>query len=97
MMDDEEFEWDQRKAEQNFQKHGIRFEAATLIFRDPFALDFVDHTTDEGEERFAIIGWSNGLLLTAIYTERNERTRIISVRKATRNEAKLYYRGQTRT
>ncbi len=94
-MNGHDFEWDEDKAESNLKKHGVSFEAARLIFDDIFALDRLDTTMDYGEDRFVITGLVNGVLLTAAYTERNERTRIISARKATANEEREYYRSQT--
>jgi uncharacterized DUF497 family protein len=94
-MNDEDFEWDDAKAESNLKKHGISFEAARRIFDDVFALDRVDSTTDYGEDRYLITGLVNGMLLTAAYTERNGRTRIVSARKATKREEREYHRSQT--
>ncbi len=93
-MNDDDFEWDEAKAESNLKKHGVSFVAATRIFDDAFALDRIDTKANYGEHRFVIIGFVNGVLLTAAYTERDGRTRLISARKATRNEEAEYHRGQ---
>lgn len=85
-----EFEWDTDKAQSNRQKHGIAFEEATEVFFDPF-YQTGDATVDATEEREFIIGYTfSQRLLLAVYTERGERTRIISARPATRAEKELY-------
>jgi uncharacterized DUF497 family protein len=55
-MDDGNYEWDGAKAASNYAKHGVRFEAALAVFRDPFAIEFVDDREDYGEQRFVLIG-----------------------------------------
>ena len=81
-MQGEEFEWDLDKALSNLAKHGVSFEAARLVFDDVFALDRFDAGSGHSEARYIITGMANGILLTVVYTERGERTRIISARKA---------------
>ncbi len=96
-MNDErehEFEWDASKAEANFRKHGIAFEAARRVFQDGFAVEWPDADLPYGEARFVITGMVDGRLLRVVYTERNGRIRIISARKATRHEQREYYRSQ---
>ena len=94
-MNDDGFEWDVAKAQSNLAKHGVAFEAACLAFDDLFALDRIDTGGDPAEVRYVLTGMANGVLLTVVYTERGERTRIISARKATRHEQREYYRSQT--
>jgi uncharacterized protein len=94
-MVDGDFEWDEAKAQSNLAKHGISFEVATLVFDDVFAFDRFDLDDNPGETRYAITGLVNGVMLAVVYTERDDRTRIISARKATRNEENEYHRGQT--
>jgi len=94
-MQDDEFEWDDPKAEANLRKHGVSFVAAGRIFDDIFSLDWSRWTTDEGEVRYMITGLVGGVLLTAVYTERNGRTRLISARRATNHERQEYYRSKT--
>jgi len=89
-----EFEWDDAKAQSNFAKHGVSFEAARLVFEDVFALEHLDFVGDPIEERYVTVGMANGILLTVVYTERAERIRIISARKATTHEQEEYYRSQ---
>ncbi len=94
-MQGEEFEWDAAKAQANLAKHGVSFEAARLVFDDAFALDRLDASGEHAEARYILTGIANGILLTVVYTERGERTRIISARRATRHEQREYYDSQT--
>lgn len=89
------FEWDSDKAVGNLKKHGVSFEAAMHVFDDVFALDRPDTSMDYGEDRFAITELANGVVLTAVYTERDDRIRLISARKATKHEEIEYYNSQT--
>jgi len=88
-----EFEWHHAKAEANLRTHGVSFELATTVFKDPFAIELVDDREDYGEERFVIIGMAEGrVLLFVAYTEREERIRIISARRAAQHEQGNYFR-----
>jgi uncharacterized protein len=91
-MQGDEFEWDDDKAAENLRLHSVSFEEAALAIRDPFSVEWFDTREAYGEERIALIGMSQGQLLTVIYTERGVRSRIISARKATRHEQDDYYR-----
>ena len=86
-----QFEWDDIKEKLNIQKHGIDFQSASFVFLDPCRLEFYDksHSSDE-EDRFITIGFVQQVL-TVVYTERGERLRIISARKADRKERDAYY------
>ncbi len=55
-MRDDAFEWDDSKSTSNFALHRVTFEAARAIFRDPFALDWLDEREDYGETRYVIVG-----------------------------------------
>jgi uncharacterized DUF497 family protein len=94
-MDDDEFEWDAAKAESNLAKHGVSFEAARCVFDDVFAFERCDFDSAPAEIRYVIAGMVNDVILTVVYTERGERTRIISARRATKHEQEEYYRSQT--
>ncbi len=84
-----EFEWDESKARRNVEKHGITFEEAAEAFLDPF-YQMGDASVNDQQRDF-MLGYSLAQrLLLVIYTERDERTRIISARPATRSERKLY-------
>jgi uncharacterized DUF497 family protein len=94
-MQDGGFEWGAAKARSNLAKHKVSFEAAQLVFGDVFALDRLDVSGERSEARYIITGMADGVILTVAYTERGERTRIISARKATKHEQREYYRSQT--
>lgn len=84
------FEWAENKAETNVQKHGITFEEATEVFFDPF-YQTGDASVDDIEERDFIIRYTfSQRLLLAVYSERGDRTRIVSARSATRPERIVY-------
>lgn len=87
-----QFEWHEAKAEANFRSHGVSFDLAKTVFKDPFAVEFLDDREEYGEERFVIIGMAEGkVLLFVAYTEREERIRIISARRATQYEQDDYF------
>jgi uncharacterized DUF497 family protein len=88
-----EFEWHDAKGEANWQTHGVGFELAATVFKDPFAIEFVDDREDYGETRIIIFGMSEEqILLFVVYTEREDRIRIISARRATQYEQDDYFR-----
>jgi hypothetical protein len=91
-----EFEWDEIKAAENVRHHGVSFAQAALAFRDLFAVEWIDLREAYGEERIILLGMTGNLLLTVVYTERAGRIRMISARRATRNEEDLYYRENAR-
>lgn len=90
------FEWDINKNISNQQKHGITFEEAQSIFDDLSAIIFEDDRFAYGELRFIIIGQiyletlNKYILGIVVYTERADKIRIISARKASKQERKLY-------
>ena len=90
-MDNEEYEWDDNKAASNAEKHGVTFEQACLVFRDPFAIELLDEREDYDEDRYILIGMSANNILVIVYTERNDKNRIISARKAEPNERRFYH------
>lgn len=79
-MNDGTFEWDDAKAAENYIAHGIRFEAAQDVFKDAFAVDWLDERFPYGEDRYAVIGMVENRLLYVAYTMRGDTIRIISVR-----------------
>ena len=84
------FEWDASKARINLKKHAISFEEATSIFGDARAITIGAPILD-GEERFVTVGFSTkGRLVVVAHTDRNDRIRIISARKASRHERQQY-------
>jgi uncharacterized DUF497 family protein len=86
-----QFEWDKAKAELNRQKHGVEFDEAGTIFVDEFSVVIPDPDHSEEEDRMIIIGMSRkNRLLVAVFTKRGSKVRLISARKATRPERKIY-------
>ncbi len=89
-----EFEWDPDKAARNLARHGVSFPEAATVFGDPLAITFSDPDHSEDEDRLLTFGHSGaGHLLIVSHTDRGVRTRIISARRATRKERKLYEEG----
>jgi uncharacterized DUF497 family protein len=85
------FQWDERKAETNRFKHGIRFEEAQTAFSDPLARVRPDPDHSEGELREVLAGTStSGKLLLVSFTQEGETIRIISARELTRSERKYH-------
>jgi len=90
------FEWDPKKAKSNFQKHGIAFENAATVFKDKNAISIFDEKHSDSEERWITIGLDETMrVLTVIHTYmvfdgNNYSIRIISARKAAKNEIATY-------
>lgn len=87
------FEWDKNKNKINKKKHKISFEEAQTVFYDSEALLINDPEHSLEEERFIILGFSekaNLLVVCHCYRESESVIRIISARKATKNEEKQY-------
>jgi len=88
------FEWDNKKAQSNNKKHGITFEEASSIFGDILSITISDPAHSIGENRFITIGRSiNDKLIVVVHTDRDDIIRIISARKAARNEIRKYKQG----
>lgn len=90
-----EFKWDPAKSRSNLNMHGVSFEGAQSVFHDEYAIQFDNEENSLEEERFFMPGLSNELrVLIVCHCEREsgEVSRIISARKATKDERK-YYRG----
>lgn len=89
--DKSKFEWNPEKAKKNLKKHGVSFEEASTIFDDPQYIRFLDEEHSAEEERYITIGMSiKARLLMAAHTARKNLIRLISARKATKNEEKFY-------
>lgn len=87
------FEWDRAKASANFKKHDVSFEEAQTVFYDEFAVQFLDEEHSSEEDRFLMLGVSSEAnLLLVCHCERagGDIIRIISARRATRQESKFY-------
>lgn len=88
-----QFEWDNHKNEINIRKHKISFEEAKTVFCDKNARIIADPDHSQDEDRFIILGLSSALRLLVVchcYRKNDEVIRIISARKATKNEIKYY-------
>lgn len=86
-----EFEFDPEKARSNQRKHGVSFAHAEQALRDESALTIEDPDA-LGEQRFVTLGMDAlGRILVVCHTQREERTRLISARKASPNEARNYH------
>jgi uncharacterized protein len=83
-----EFEYDPEKSETNAAKHGIDFDAAQVLWQDPWLLEVPAKT--EGEPRILAIGKIDGKHWAAIWTPRGGKARIISVRRARKEEIGHY-------
>jgi len=94
------FEWNPVKDRLNLAKHRISFDTASLVFQDPRALSIQDRTV-EGEERWQTQGMVGGVVILVAHTYREEGSdeviRIISARKATPQERKVYEEGIEQT
>lgn len=87
------FEWNPAKATSNLRKHGVSFEEAQSVFYDENAIQFFDGDSSEEEDRFLMLGLSSeAKLLMVCHCERynDDIVRIISARKATKNESQFY-------
>jgi uncharacterized protein len=89
------FEWDPQKAALNLRKHGVSFEDAAAVFGDPLAGTIPDPDHSTAEQRFITIGVTPAQrLLVVVHTDRTDKVRIISARRATRAETKKYEERQ---
>lgn len=91
-----DFDWDAAKAASNTQKHGVAFEAAMSVFRDPLARSLLDRDSSVGEERWVTIGEAaGGHLLVVVHTwsvldPERAAVRIIPARRSTPAQARQY-------
>ena len=91
------FEWDDNKNKINILKHNVDFKEALTVFFDDNALLIEDDAHSSSEERFILLGLSsrtNVLIVCHCYRANEEVIRIISARKATKNETKQYLEGR---
>jgi len=89
-----EFDWDENKRQKNIHKHGVDFAEVCKMF-ESYTIDIED-TSSYGEQRFIAIGETQGRVLTVVYVCRNDKIRIISARKASKNEKRTYYQSYSR-
>ena len=84
------YQWDPKKAEINYKKHGVDFTDAVGVFEDEWSLTIKEQITG-GEQRFMTIGVDFlGHVIVAVYTYRDEDIRLISARPATKAERNVY-------
>jgi len=89
-----EFEWESAKAESNERKHGVSFAEAMTVLADTLSLTGYDPDHSEEEDRYITMGLSaEGRLLVVSHTDRGDKVRIISARKASRRERRDYEDG----
>jgi uncharacterized protein len=94
-MNELRFEWSKQKQKDNIKKHGVSFDEARTVFYDENALQFFDPDHSEDEDRFILLGISYKLRIIVIchcFLESETVVRIISARKADRDEEKEYWR-----
>lgn len=85
------FEWDQAKAESNVKKHKVSFDEAVSVFLDELAVSGADPDHSIDEFRYITFGASSlGRLLAVSHTYRSRSIRVISARRVTRSERKIY-------
>ena len=91
------FAWDDAKDAANRRKHGFPLAVGIAVVEDPLVVDWIDRRYLYDEERICSLGIYRSTVLMAVYTFRPpDICRLISVRKATPNEAKRYYLDRTR-
>lgn len=87
-------EWDPRKAQANVRRHGVTFEEAATVFRDPLSATGADPDHSVGEFRYITFGVSeSGRILVVTHTDRGDSIRIISARAASKAERRVYEEG----
>lgn len=86
------FEWDEDKRLKNIQRHGIDFVGIEEAF-DGLTLTLLDDRFDYGETRLVTFALLHGVVIVIVHTETKEKIRLISVRKATKNEEKEYFKN----
>ena len=85
-----QYEWEENKQRINIAKHGIDF-AGISSFNWETALEMTDNRIDYGEIRYNVIGFLKERLVVLTYTEREKSLRVITLRKATKTEERLYH------
>ncbi|MCL2264920.1 MAG: BrnT family toxin [Treponema sp.] len=87
------FEWDEKKNAVNIMKHGVSFEEAAIVFKDPKRIEIYDKKHSFIEDRWITVGITASTVLTVVFTERNGFIRIISACKALKKEIWRYLNG----
>ena len=84
------FAWDENKRQENLRKHGVDFADVEFIFAD-YTVTTEDDREAYGEQRLVSLGLLHGIVVSVVFTERNGKVRIISIRKATNHEKRFYF------
>ena len=84
------FAWDESKRRLNLRKHGIDFVDAEKVFGG-LTFTVEDDRDDYGERRFLTLGLLEDQVVSVAHTERDDTIRLISIRKATKHEARFYF------
>jgi len=92
IINNQTFQWDSDKAALNWRKHKVDFEDAALVFADENRIERFDEEHSDDEDRYITIGRVKKILFV-VYTERLDKTRLISARRATVEERRDYYAG----
>ena len=85
--------YDPAKRKENLRKHGVPFFKACQVFKDDGRLEQSDFSGDHDEQRWDVLGRVEETILFVVFTLRGERVRLISARRATRNEQRHYWAG----
>ncbi|ELS04840.1 hypothetical protein Xen7305DRAFT_00045760 [Xenococcus sp. PCC 7305] len=91
-----EFEWDEKKNQSNITKHGVDFQQAKRVFKDPYLLTYEDDRFSYGEIREISIGQlplttqQKVIIVVVVHTNRDKKTRLISARRANKRERRAY-------
>ena len=94
-MDTIQFQWDNKKNKVNAKKHGVSFEEARTVFYDEYAIQFFDPDHSTSKDRFLLLGTSfklKTLVVCHCFRETESVIRIISARKADKDETRAYWR-----
>ena len=87
-----EFEWGEKKNQENIKKHGISFEYASYVFDDEYLVEEYDETHSDDEDRYDVIGMVDDVLfVVCTYRENDKIIRLISARVAIKAERNKYY------
>jgi len=92
-----EFKWDIKKDKTNTKKHGVSFEEAKTVFYDEYAISFFDPEHSDDEDRFLLLGMSfklKTLVICHCFRQEEKIVRIISARKADKDEEQVYWRDR---
>lgn len=86
-----QYEWDEGKRAINVRKHGIDFEDCPAVLEEPCAMTTEDRG-DYGEQRFLTVGWLREHLVVVAHSRDGDGIRIISARKASKHEQRIYFK-----